>query len=136
MRIWQIHAAWKRFLAPHQDLYPSQGALAAIISSMREALETRRADVGRICARHRVKRLSLFGSAAGDRFDPTTSDVDLLVEFEKMRPAEHAGHYFGLQEDLEALLQRPVDLVEPGPIRNPFFKQSVEASKVLLFEAA
>ena len=36
----------------------------------------------------------------------------------------------------EALLQRPVDLVEPGPIRNPYFKQSVEASKVLLFEAA
>jgi hypothetical protein len=46
------------------------------------------------------------------------------------------SHYFGLQEDLEALLELPVDLVEPGPIRNPYFKQSVEASKVLLFEAA
>ena len=103
---------------------------------MRESLETRRLDVARICGSHRVKRLSLFGSAASGRFDPATSDVDLLVEFEKMRPAEHAGHYFGLQEDLEALLQRPVDLVEPGPIRNPYFKQSVEASKVLLFEAA
>jgi hypothetical protein len=31
---------------------------------------------------------------------------------------------------------RLLDLVEPGPIRNPYFKQSVEASKVLLFEAA
>jgi hypothetical protein len=29
-----------------------------------------------------------------------------------------------------------VDLVEPGPIRNPYFKQSIEASRVLLFEAA
>jgi len=103
---------------------------------MREALEARRDDVAQICSRHRVKRLSLFGSAAKDRFDPKTSDVDLLVEFERMKPSEHAGHYFGLQEDLEALLQRPVDLVEPGPIRNPYFKQSVEASKVLLFEAA
>lgn len=103
---------------------------------MREALETRRDDVARICGRHRVKRLSLFGSAATDSFDPATSDVDLLVEFERMKPAEHASHYFGLQEDLEALLELPVDLVEPGPIRNPYFKQSVEASKVLLFEAA
>jgi predicted nucleotidyltransferase len=103
---------------------------------MREALEIRRDDVARICASHRVRRLSLFGSAASGRFDPTKSDIDLLVEFEKMTPVEHAGHYFGLQEDLEALLQRPVDLVEPGPIRNPFFRQSIEASKVLLFEAA
>jgi predicted nucleotidyltransferase len=103
---------------------------------VREALETHRADVATICARHRVRRLSLFGSAATDRFDPATSDVDFLVEFERMKPSEHAGHYFGLQEDLEALLERPVDLVESGPIRNPYFKQSVEASKVLLFEAA
>ena len=53
-----------------------------------------------------------------------------------MVPTEHAGHYFGLQEGLEALLQRPVDLVEAGPIRNPYFRQSIDASKVLLFEAA
>jgi predicted nucleotidyltransferase len=78
----------------------------------------------------------VFGSATSRGFDPATSDVDLLVEFDKMPPAEHADHYFGLQEDLEALLERPIDLVEPGPIRNPYFRQSVEASKVLLFEAA
>ncbi|MCG6923402.1 MAG: hypothetical protein LJF15_20295 [Acidobacteria bacterium] len=45
-------------------------------------------------------------------------------------------HFFGLQEDLEALLGVPVDLVEPGPIRNPYFRDVVEASRVLLFEAA
>jgi predicted nucleotidyltransferase len=92
--------------------------------------------VAQICVRHRVRRLSVFGSATTPGFDPATSDVDLLVEFDKMPPAEHADHYFGLQEDLEALLERPVDLVEPGPIRNPYFRQSVEATKVLLFEAA
>jgi len=95
-----------------------------------------REEVARICREHRVRRLSLFGSATSERFDPARSDVDVLVEFEKMRPTEHAAHYFGLQEDLQALLGRPVDLVEPGPIRNPYFKQSIEASKVLVFEAA
>ena len=83
-----------------------------------------------------MRRLSLFGSAANERFDPERSDVDVLVEFEKMRPAEHAAHYFGLLEDLQGLLRRPVDLVEPGPIRNPYLKQSIEANKVLVFEAA
>jgi hypothetical protein len=53
-----------------------------------------------------------------------------------MPPAEHAGHFFGLPEDLEALLGAPVDIVEPKPTRNPFFRQSVESGRVLLFEAA
>jgi uncharacterized protein len=99
-------------------------------------IELRRDEIAQICRKHRVRRLSLFGSATSERFDSSRSDVDVLVEFEKMKPTDHAGHYFGLQEDLEALLERPVDLVEPGPIRNPYFRQSVEASKVLLFEAA
>ena len=100
------------------------------------AIELRRDEIARICGKHRVRRLSLFGSATGERFDSSRSDVDVLVEFEKMAPADHAAHYFGLQEELEALLQHPVDLVEPAPIRNPYFRQSIEASKVLLFEAA
>ena len=100
------------------------------------AIELPRDEIAVIFRKHRVRRLSLYGSATSERFDSSRSDVDVLVEFEKMVPTEHAGHCFGLQEDLEALLQRPVDLVEPGPIRNPYFRQSVDASKVLLFEAA
>ena len=99
-------------------------------------LSAKHAELARVCERHRVLRLSVFGSAAKDSFEPGRSDVDLLVEFDKMPPAEHAGHFFGLQEDLEALLGAPVDLVEPKPIRNPFFRQSVESGRVLLFEAA
>lgn len=99
-------------------------------------LATKRAELASACERHRVRRLSVFGSAAGDTFEPGRSDVDLLVEFDKMPPTEHAAHFFGLQEDLESLLGAPVELVEPKPIRNPYFKQAVEAGKVLLFEAA
>ncbi len=69
-------------------------------------------------------------------FKEGRSDIDLLVEFDQMPPAEHAAHFFGLQEDLEDLVGVPVDLVELKPIRSPFFRQAVEAGKVLLFEAA
>ena len=88
-----------------------------------------------VCRRRGVRRLSLFGSATGDRFDPTQSDVDVLVEFEPMTPAQHAEAYFGLQEDLEALFGASVDVVEPGPIRNPYFRQQIERTRVVLYEA-
>ena len=89
-----------------------------------------------ICRQRNVVRLALFGSAAGDRFDPGHSDLDLLVEFGKMAPAEHADQYFGLIEDLEHLLGRQIDLVEPGPVTNPYFRESFEQSQVLLYAAS
>jgi len=50
-----------------------------------------------------------------------------------MTPSEHADAYFGLMEDLEALLGRPVDLVEMEPVRNPYFRKSVDDSRVLVY---
>ena len=41
----------------------------------------------------------------------TRSDVDLLVEFDQRPNGSYADRYFGLLEDLSALLHRPVDLV-------------------------
>jgi predicted nucleotidyltransferase len=103
---------------------------------VKNLLDERRTEIARLCERHRVRRLSVFGSALRDSFDGNHSDVDLLVEFAPMPPRERAEHYFGLEEDLRALLQVPVDLVEPGPIRNPYFREAVDSTKVLLFEAA
>lgn len=83
-------------------------------------------EVARIAARHRVKRLGVFGSATGDRFDPTASDIDFVVEFEPMAPVEHAKAYFGLAEDLARAFGREVDLVELSAVRNPIFRRAVE----------
>ena len=107
-----------------------------MISTVNDLLNRRKSEIVGLCERHHVRRLSVFGSAVGESFDPTRSDVDFLVEFEAMPPRERADHFFGLQEDLELLLGVPVDLIEPGPIRNPYFRDAVEASRVLLFEAA
>ncbi len=108
----------------------------SIISAVNDLLHQRRSEIVGLCQRHHVRRLSVFGSAVRESFDLKRSDVDLLVEFEDMPPRERADHFFGLQEDLEALIGVPVDLVEPGPIRNPYFRDAVEASRILLFEAA
>lgn len=102
---------------------------------MHQVIESKRAQLAELCASRRVRRLAVFGSAATDAFDPATSDVDVLVEFELMRPAEHADCYFGLQADLERLLGLSVDLVEPAPIRNPYFRQAIEQTQVVVYEA-
>jgi len=102
---------------------------------MHRIIEQHLDEIVRICRKRNVVRLALFGSATGDRFDPARSDLDLLVEFGKMTPAEHASQYFGLIEDLEKLLGRPVDIVEPGPVTNPYFRESFEQSQVVLYAA-
>jgi predicted nucleotidyltransferase len=67
-----------------------------------------------------VKSLSLFGSVARD--DATaTSDVDLLVEFD--RPVGYFG-LFALQEYLEKLLGCPVDLGTPDSLK-PYMRERI-----------
>jgi len=88
-----------------------------------------------LCMRTHVRTLELFGSATDGRFDPAHSDLDLLVQFESLPPAEHADSYFGLLEGLEALFGRPVDLVELSAIRNPYLLRAIQAGRVRLYAA-
>jgi len=93
--------------------------------------------VADLCAKHQVRRLALFGSGATGAFDAQKgSDLDFLAEFEPMSPKDHAESYFGLMEDLQRLLGVPVDLVEAGASRNPYFQEAVRNTQVVLFEAA
>jgi predicted nucleotidyltransferase len=98
------------------------------IARHREALE-------RLCRQFHVRRLELFGSAATGSFRPGESDVDFLVEFEPLPPGEHANTYFGLLFGLEDLFGRHIDLVEPSAITNPYFREAVDETKVLVFAA-
>jgi uncharacterized protein len=103
---------------------------------MIDEIEFRREELAALCRRFHVRRLDLFGSAARGDFDPNRSDIDFLVEFDRTQPdALSLKSYFDLKEGLEALLGRPVDLVEPGAMRNPYLKASIEASREPVFAA-
>lgn len=103
---------------------------------MYRAVEEKKPELIDLCISHRVRRLALFGSAVSERFDPSASDLDFLVEFHPMPPAEHAEHFFRLMEDLQALFGLPIDLIESAPIRNPYFRAAIEESRVDLYDAA
>lgn len=74
-----------------------------------------------------VKSLALFGSVARDEARPD-SDVDLLVEFSQ--PVD-LFDFVRLQQYLEAMLGRPVDLGTPDSLKpqlcDRVFKEIVSA---------
>ena len=102
---------------------------------MTATLMVRREQLVALCRKYRVRRLDVFGSAAGDTFDEQSSDVDLLVDFEEMPFPDRADAYLGLLTEVQALLERRVDLVEVGAVRNPYLRQGIEASRQLLYAA-
>ena len=95
-------------------------------------IESRRAEIAGICARLGVRRLELFGS--GTR-SGSPRDLDFLVDLGDRPPSEYAAAYFALREELEALFARPVDLVTPPGLANPYFRKRGEQEKTLLYAA-
>jgi uncharacterized protein len=64
-----------------------------------------------------IKTIGVFGSVArGDNNE--TSDVDILVEFEKPIGIE----FIDLANELEAILQQKVDLISRAGIKPKYFK--------------
>ena len=86
-----------------------------------------------LCRRYDVGRLEAFGSAVVGAYD-AGSDLDFLVEF-RAASTGYADRYFGLLEALQDLFGRPIDLVVASAIRNPYFKESVERTKTVLYAA-
>lgn len=93
------------------------------------------AEIEQLCRTYHVRRLELFGSAATGHERPGESDLDFLVEFEPMPPGTYAKTYFGLLHALEDLFARSIDLVVDSTIENPYFRESVDESKVLIYAA-
>ena len=89
-----------------------------------------------LCRKYHVAALDVFGSAATDEFDEQCSDIDLLVEFDSSVKTHRFDNFFALLDELRKLLQRPVDLVEPGGLRNPYLIDSVEKTRKRLYVAS
>ena len=102
---------------------------------MNQLVERKLDDLARLCEKFRVKRLDLFGSATTDLFDPQTSDLDFLVSLQEMDFGEYADAYFGLLKGLQELFDRHVDLVMESAIKNPYFRQEVEETRMPLYAA-
>jgi hypothetical protein len=95
-------------------------------------VEIPRQAVAEFCRRHRILKLSLFGSILRDDFGPR-SDIDVLVTFE---PGETPGFGFiGIQDELSEILGRKVDLHTPASLSR-YFSEEVLREAEVLYDAA
>jgi len=97
-------------------------------------IETKREALAELCAHYQVRSLEVFGSAATGELRQD-SDLDFLVNFQPVESMSPADQYFGLLQALEELFGRRVDLLTRRSLRNPYFVDSVEKTRQLLYAA-
>jgi predicted nucleotidyltransferase len=102
---------------------------------MHPSIAQHTAGISAICRRYGILRLEVFGSAArADDFDPASSDADFLVEFApNVQPGLET--IYGAKSELEALLGRAVDRVEPGAVRNPYVLAGINRKREAVYAA-
>ena len=99
-------------------------------------LVTRRTpQIRNLCQRHHVKRLDVFGSAVNGDFRPDESDIDFLVEFDDSVEGQRFETHFQLTDELKALFERSVDLVDDSAIQNPYFRDEVDQTREPIYDA-
>ena len=99
-------------------------------------VEKNRPEVAVLCSRFGVHGLEVFGSAADGAFDPAHSDIYFLVEFSREDAGSVFPRCFGLQEALEQLFGRKIDLVSASALSNPFFIAAVNRSRQTVYASA
>ena len=88
--------------------------------------------INELCMTYNVKTLFAFGSVCTNKFNDK-SDIDLLISFKPMDYGDYADTYFELADKFENLFHRPVELVTDKSLSNPYFIDSINKTKTLLY---
>lgn len=102
---------------------------------MLKLIENRLEEIIALCDAHRVKAISLFGSAAKNTMT-ATSDLDFLVQFsDEIEVLDYADNYFSFIEGLEKITGKKVDLLSLKALKNPVLKEEINRTKIDLYAA-
>lgn len=83
-----------------------------------------------LCFRTGVKNLSIFGSILTPLFNNGRSDLDFLVEFEKVT----FENYFTLLEGLREIFHyNKIDLITIGALKNRIITNEIKSSMETLY---
>lgn len=91
-------------------------------------------DIKKLCQDYDVKTMYVFGSVCTDKFNDK-SDIDILISFKDISIERYTDNYFELHYKLEELFNRKIDLLTENSLSNPYLKQSIEETKMLLYAA-
>ncbi len=102
---------------------------------MQLIIEKRKEDLKSICKTLHIKRLYAFGSVVSDKFNEK-SDIDFLISFaDNLSVEEYTNNYFLLHHKLKELFNREIDIVTERTLSNPYFIESINETKELIYEA-
>ena len=91
--------------------------------------------IAELCRTYGVRKLEVFGSAATGEFDPETSDIDLIYEFTDTS-SRLVDRFLAFADAIEVVFGRPVDLIPNRTFENPYFRYSVNKSRITIYEVA
>jgi predicted nucleotidyltransferase len=101
---------------------------------MLNLIQNNKQELHRLCEKYDIQTMYVFGSATTSDFNEA-SDIDILISFKEIPFDKYTDNYFELHEKLEELFNRKVDLLTERSLSNPYFIQSVEKTKQLLYAA-
>ncbi|MEM6261733.1 MAG: nucleotidyltransferase domain-containing protein [Bacteroidota bacterium] len=92
-------------------------------------------EIHALCKQHHVARLWAFGSVVTPQFSKD-SDVDFLYEWDEtaITPESYLDNMWTLLDKLEKLLRHTVDWTNSKRLKNPYFIEEVEETKILLYD--
>ncbi|MCB9036571.1 MAG: nucleotidyltransferase domain-containing protein [Lewinellaceae bacterium] len=82
---------------------------------------------------HKVEELSAFGSLVNDNFNEE-SDLDFVVSFTEMIEEEFASDFFSLEDELQRLFARDVDLCIYEDIIGSQFWEGIKNDLVQIYQ--
>jgi len=102
--------------------------------NLKESIQKKLSEFLSLCKSHNVKTIYAFGSSINTDFNDETSDFDLLIEIDSDDPIVRGENLMSIWDKFEELFQRKVDLLTNSSIRNPILKQSIDATKILIYD--
>lgn len=97
-----------------------------------EIIESNISHLQKLCKQYKVLRLYIFGSILTNRFSEK-SDIDFLVDFDKVNMFDYADNFFDFKYSLQDLFHRNIDLLETKAITNPYLKKNIDSTKQLIY---
>ena len=102
---------------------------------MEQIIENKKEELINLCKSLKIQRMNVFGSVVSGRFNKD-SDIDLLISFsDGLSVDEYSNNYFMLHYKLRELFNRNIDIVTERTLSNPYFIESINETKELIYEA-
>jgi predicted nucleotidyltransferase len=96
---------------------------------MEKSIENNLENIKSIFVKYNAKSAYIFGSMTKNNYHEK-SDVDFLFSFHDNLDYEtYSLNYFSLLNELENLLQKPIELVAEKTLKNKYLIESINESK-------